>query len=82
MKIVFTDDNDKTTVFQNITDVYFAVRQQVPVANKETAQIAMLPETRSFSWGSNIRELAKEVQQSLVELQDVLRSQRHGGNPS
>jgi transcriptional regulator with AAA-type ATPase domain len=36
--------------------------------------------TKSYSWGGNVRELIKEVQQSLIELQDFLRGQRNGGS--
>ena len=81
MKLIFIDDSGKETVFQNVTDLYIAVRNQIPMVSK-VGSTAMLPETRSYSWGSNLRELTKEVQQSLVELQDAMRSKRDGGNPS
>lgn len=77
------DDLGEETVFQDVTDLYIAVRQQKPVQKK--GSLAVLPETTSFSWGANLRELVKEVQQSLVELQDFLKENRHArreSNPS
>jgi hypothetical protein len=73
MKLEITKDDGKKEVFQNITDLYIAVRQLQPMMNKKQEQ-AILPETRSFSYGDNVRELTKEITQSLVELQDYLRS--------
>ena len=78
MKITLEDDDKKVTVYQNITDVYFCIRQLEPM--KKGAKIAMLPETRSFSFGSNVRELVKELGQSLVELQEYLRSIPRGSS--
>lgn len=76
MKLVFTDDSGKETVYQNVTDLYIAVRQEVPMTRDGKMGFAL--QTTSHSWGAHVRELVKEVQQSLVELQDFLRSQRHG----
>jgi len=71
MKITIEHDDGKTQVFQNVTDAYVCVRQLEPM--RSTTKFAILPETRSYSWGSNMRELVKELTQSLTELQDYLR---------
>jgi hypothetical protein len=75
MRVTIEKDNGETEVFQNITDLYIAYRQEVPVYDVE-CKFDYIPQVRSHSWGSNVRELVKEVQQSLVELQDFLRGQR------
>lgn len=72
MKITIDLDDGKKQVFQNVTDAYLAVRQLEPMQNKK-GKSALLPETRSFSWGANLRELVKEIRQSIVELDDVLK---------
>ena len=77
MKITFEDDDKKVTVFQNIIDAYLCVRQLEPMKGKK-GKMANLPETKSYSWGVNVRELVKEVNQSLVELQEYLRSLPRG----
>lgn len=73
-------EDGKEVVFQNITDLYIAVRQSKHVSVlKDTAVII---ETTSHSWGSNVRELVKEIAQSQIELQDFLRERRPHGNSS
>ncbi len=75
------DDGRSPEVFQYVTDLYIVVRQKEPVlAWKDKKQVDSVIRTRSFSWGSDVRELVKELQQSLVELQDFLRGQRNGGS--
>lgn len=81
MRVTVEKDNGETEVFQHLTDVYIAYRQQERVADKDNLAIVLKTSSRSYSWGSEIRELVKEVQQSLNELQDFLRGQRNG-NPS
>lgn len=73
MKLTIELDDGKEIVHQNITDMYVAVRKLEPMQSKR-GKPAVLPETTSFSFGSNVRELVKEVAQSLVELQDFLRN--------
>lgn len=77
MKIMIEDSEGKTTVYQYVTDYYLCVRQTEHWADEGHRKV-LVPATRSFSWGSNVRELVKEVAQSLVELQDFLRSKRNG----
>lgn len=76
MKITLEHDDGKVEVFQNVCDLYVALRQEIIKANPEEMRPALAYETRSFSAGSNPRELIKEVRQSLDELQDYLREQR------
>jgi hypothetical protein len=71
MKITVEHDDGKVEVFQEVTDAYVAVRQYTPTMNKQN-DIALLPETKSYSWGSNVRELLKELRQSVVELQEFI----------
>ena len=79
MKISIEFDDGKGVTYEDVTDAYLAVRQQKPAANKR-GEFALLSETRSFSWGGNIRELAKELAQSQIELQEILKEQKHGGS--
>ncbi len=75
MKITIEHDNGKTEVFQHVTDAYLACRTLKSIGHGD-ALLRGIPEVRSFSWGGNLRELTKEVQQSLIELQDKLRELR------
>jgi hypothetical protein len=72
MKITIELDDAETLVFQNITDYYIAVRQLEPYSDSKG--LYSLPETKSFSRGGNVRELVKELSQSLIELQDFLKA--------
>lgn len=80
MKLTLEKDDGTTEVFQEITDLYVIVRQAEPVYYAAAGPPQSLITIKSFSWGSNIRELVKELQQSLLELQDLLRSIRNGGS--
>jgi hypothetical protein len=75
MKITIEEDDGKETVHQGVTDIYVALRKMEPVMSRE-GQFSMLPETRSWSIGGNLRELVKELRQSLLELEDTLRTMR------
>lgn len=79
MKVIIEHDDGKKEVFQSITDLYIAYRQESKVVGMKDV-MNILYQSRSHSWGPNLRELVKEVQQSLIELQDFLRGQRHGGS--
>lgn len=79
MKVTIEDSTGKQEVFTSITDLYIAYRQTNLVATDGTLHEVV--HSRSHSWGTNLRELVKEVQQSLVELQDYLKARRDG-NPS
>lgn len=70
MKIIIEHDKKKKEVFDKITDAYICIRQLKPMTDKK--KIAMLPETKSYSWGVNVRELLKELRQSEVEIQNML----------
>jgi hypothetical protein len=74
MKITIELDDAETLVFQNITDYYIAVRQLEPYS--DSTDVSYLPETKSYSRGGNVRELVKELSQSLIELQDFLKAKR------
>lgn len=82
MKLTIALDDDKTIVYQDVTDLYIAIRQLKPVQKQKDGSPAVIAETTSYSWGSNIRELIKEVTQSLHELQDFLKERRHGKGSS
>lgn len=76
MKITIDHEGESDTiVYQNVTDYYLAVRSLEPMTNSE-GDMATLPEVKSHSWGANLRELAKEVAQSLYEIQDYLKQKR------
>lgn len=79
MKITIEHDDGTTEVFQRVVDAYVAVRLEEHKLF-EADKLGLFIKTTSHSWGSNVRELVKELQQSLVELQDFLREQRHGGS--
>lgn len=74
MKITIEKDDKSKEVFDNVTDAYIAVRQLKPMISEDNKNTAFLPETRSYSWGDNVRELVKEIQQSIIELQDILKN--------
>lgn len=78
MKISIEKDDGTVEVFERVTDLYVVVRRN-DLVGTPGKKIQYVPVTTSHSWGSNVRELVKEVQQSLVELQDWLREHRHGG---
>lgn len=80
MKITLEKDDGELVVFNDITDLYLAVRQEVAISNH--ARMGFSLSTSSYSWGSNPREIVKEVQQSLVELQDFLREATHASRKS
>ena len=75
MKIVITD-GDKKTIYNDVTDYYLAVRQIVPLQKTENKQMGFEMVTKSYSHGNAVRDLIKELSQSLVELQDFFRSKR------
>jgi hypothetical protein len=75
------DGGKQAQVFEDVSDVWVAVRQRMP-AGAADGTIVYALETRSYSFGPNIRELVKEGRQALVELEDLLmdtvRRQRAG----
>ena len=81
MKLTIELDNGKTEIFQDVTDIYLAIRTHKSMGDRNSI-LHRVPEVRSYSWGSNLRELTKEVQQSLIELQDKLRELREKKNGS
>jgi hypothetical protein len=80
MKVTIELETGKTEVYDRVTDLYVAMRQEDYLMESGTRQLHPYPKVSSRSWGGNVRELVKEVQQSLVELQDFLRGQRNGGS--
>ena len=78
MKITIEKNDGEIEVHQDITDLYIATRQLVPGIGRDQRLIEMcIP--HSYSWGPNVRELVKEITQSLIELQEYLKEHRHGG---
>lgn len=78
MKLTLERDDGKTEVFNNITDLYIAFRASKNVFTAEESVMLRVEGTSSYSWGTNVRELVKELQQSLVELQEFLRGRQNG----
>ena len=70
MKIRVEQDDGDVTEYLDVTDFYIALRRA------QITDHVLTLNTSSWSYGANVRELVKEVQQSLVELQDFLRSHR------
>lgn len=64
-------DGDEETVFNDVLDYYISVRQVVPLMNDKA--MAKEIQTKSYSKGSAIREIVKELRQSIIELEDHLR---------
>lgn len=76
MKITIEHDDGKVEVFQEALDVYLAVRQIVTLVKESednTPPLATLV-TKSYSWGSNLREIVKELRQSTIELEGYIKS--------
>jgi len=69
MKITIELKDGEEVVFNNLTDLYVAYRAVEP--QELRGEFYLTPDVRSYSWGSNTRELIKELAQSLVELQDI-----------
>lgn len=74
MKIIIEHDGGGTETYEGVTDYYLAVRRIVPATNG--SGLAEMSDTKSQSRGANLRELAKEIAQSHLEIQDYLREQR------
>jgi hypothetical protein len=70
MKITVEKDDGEVVTFQGVVDCYLAVRQEVILMKEDTP--VHLIESRSYSWGAGLRELAKELYQSWHEIQNVL----------
>ena len=75
MKIIVIDDEGTEREWRHVSDYYLAIRQLEPLSDLQGV-VTIQPETRSYSCGAQLRELTKEVAQSLVELQDVLGKMR------
>ena len=81
MKIIIEHDNGTRETFQDVTDAFLAARQYKPMAMREERPgLVMVPDVRSWSWGANIRELLKELRQSVVELESILKEKSNGGS--
>ena len=79
MKIIVEHDDGKREVYQDVTDAFLAARQLKPMQGK-VGDFVLLPDVRSWSWGSNVRELLKELRQAVVELEVILKGLHHGGS--
>jgi hypothetical protein len=74
MKITVEKDDGTVQTFDEVTDAYLSLRQAHPMMGDKGMAVEL--QTRSYSWGSNLREIAKELAQSLVEIQSILRNGR------
>jgi len=77
MKLTLETDAGQTIVWQDVTDLFVAMRQNTLMA--VDGVLVPTQHTLSRSWGASPRELAKEVAQASIELQYFLREQRNGG---
>jgi len=68
VKITVTKDNGEEDIFDGVSDYYLAVRCPVPLTKDK--KIFQEIQTRSYSSGSNLRDIIKELRQSTIELQD------------
>lgn len=75
MKITVEADDGTAEVYQNVTDALVVYRSTTPVKTRD-GHVAPLPETRSRSWGGELRELVKEAAQALDELRVILRERQ------
>lgn len=76
MKITVELDDGRVLVYDKVSDAYLSVHQCMLMADDQ-GRVFEQPVIRSNSWGSNLRELVKEVSQSVIELQDLLREHRN-----
>lgn len=74
MRLTLERDDGRKEVFQDVVDLYLAVRQLEPVTTKGV--IERHPRCYGKSYGSNVRELVKELRQGLVELEEHLAHER------
>lgn len=82
MKITVERDSGEVETFQHVSDCYLAVKQIIPVMSNN-GDAGTISNCKSYSWGANLRELAKELAQSLIEIQDTLTQMRRSdGNGS
>lgn len=81
MRITVEHDNGTVETFQHVVDCYLAVRRIVPVM-KDNGGMGTVSDSKSYSWGSNLRETAKELAQSLLEIQDTLTHMRRSDGSS
>ncbi len=77
--IKLEDGSTETRVFKDVEDAYIAIRFPEMYKTKDDSFIHLL-HTRSFSFGPAIRELLKELRQSIGELEQKLR-EIENGNP-
>lgn len=73
MKIIICRDDGTEQTFQHVTDYFLAVRY-LDSKQDDAGNVFPIPEIRSFSHGRNLRELAKELGQALVEIQEHLKN--------
>lgn len=71
MIITITKDDGTEQTFADVVTAYVAVQQVAPYMDNQNVPMQTL-ETRSYSYGNNIREVAKELAQSLHEIQVIL----------
>ena len=71
MKIIVELDDGNIITYQNVNDAYLCINQAEPFGAKDS--LIFMQNTRSYSWGADLRSLAKEIYQSLMEIQDTLR---------
>lgn len=70
MKITIEFDDGTTKVFSDVTEAYVSVR--LPEMLQKGEDFVTVLQAKSFSWGDDVREIVKEVRQSIVELDEQL----------
>ncbi len=72
MKVTVTKEDGEDVIFSEASSVFIALTQLMP---RGKDQIHFFQETRSYSWGDK-REIVKELQQSIIELQSLIEEER------
>jgi len=75
MKITVSREDGSEEVYNDVSDYYLAVRQLHPLGVGD--YLAGEYQTRSYSRGVNLRDIAKEIAQSLIELQAIMKEHSH-----
>lgn len=70
MKLIVERDDGTQQIFQDAIDAYLIVHQKI--AQEMDGQIVFVTQTSSHSWG-NLREIAKELHQSEIEIQEKMK---------
>jgi len=74
--IQLPDGTKETKVFNDVSDAYVAIR--FPEMHRNGDALVHVIHTRSYSYGPGIRDLLKELRQSIVELEYQRKADQDG----